>query len=93
VDVIRKLEPNREVLVDYAEGLKECKKMLMLARAGKRNGYLLEGMGCPGGCIAGAGTLQPVVKSTATVNKYKNEAKGKNALDSKYFNEIKNLNK
>ena len=29
--------------------------MLTLAKAGKRNGYLLEGMGCPGGCVAGAG--------------------------------------
>ena len=42
-----------------AQGLQECKKMLMLAKAGKYNGYLLEGMGCPGGCVAGAGTLQP----------------------------------
>lgn len=91
VDVIKKLEPNRDVLVDYAEGLKECKKMLMLAKAGKRNGYLLEGMACPGGCVAGAGTLQSVVKSTATVNKYKNEAKDKNALDSKFTEELKNL--
>ena len=24
--------------------------MLMLAKAGKLNGYLLEGMACPGGC-------------------------------------------
>ena len=35
-------------------------KMLMMAKAGKRNGYLLEGMGCPGGCVAGAGTIRPV---------------------------------
>ena len=32
--------------------------MLMLAKAGKLNGYLLEGMACPGGCVAGAGTLR-----------------------------------
>ena len=34
--------------------------MLMLAKVGKYNGYLLEGMGCPGGCVAGAGTIRPV---------------------------------
>ena len=28
--------------------------MMQLAAAGKYNGYLLEGMACPGGCIAGA---------------------------------------
>ena len=43
--------------------------MLMMAKAGKRNGYLLEGMACPGGCVAGAGTLQPVMKSSALVKK------------------------
>ena len=28
----------------------------MLAKAGKKNGCLIEGMACPGGCVAGAGT-------------------------------------
>ena len=41
-------------------------------------------MACPGGCVAGAGTLQPIAKATATVNAYKNQAAEKNALDSKY---------
>ena len=38
-----------------AEGLADCKKLLTMAKAGKYNGYLLEGMACPGGCVAGAG--------------------------------------
>ena len=29
--------------------------MLTLAKIGKKNGCLIEGMGCPGGCVAGAG--------------------------------------
>ena len=28
----------------------------LLAKAGKKKGCLIEGMACPGGCIAGAGT-------------------------------------
>ena len=36
--------------------------MMMMAKAGKYNGYLLEGMACPGGCIAGAGTLADPAK-------------------------------
>ena len=36
--------------VANAEGLKECKKLLQLAKAGKYNGYLLEGEWLPGGC-------------------------------------------
>ena len=31
----------------------ECKKQLMLLRAGKFNADILEGMNCSGGCIAG----------------------------------------
>ena len=67
-----------------AQGLQDCKKLLMMARAGKYDGYLLEGMACPGGCIAGAGTLQPVKKSAAAIAKYKAEATQQNAMDSKY---------
>ena len=52
--------PDVEVLIEHVEGLDECKKVLMLAKAGRKNGYLIEGMGCPGGCVAGAGTLIPV---------------------------------
>lgn len=83
-DVIHKLDPEREVKVVSAQGLKDCRKLLTLARAGKYNGYLLEGMACPGGCVAGAGTLQAVEKSTALVNKYVKEADLENSLESKY---------
>ena len=48
-----------EVRIQHAEGLADCKKVLMLAKAGKLNGYLIEGMGCPGGCVAGVGTIIP----------------------------------
>lgn len=55
----------------HAEGLAECKKTLALAKAGKINGCLIEGMGCPGGCIAGAGTNLPLNKAAAKVNWFK----------------------
>lgn len=84
VEAIKKIDPEREVKVQAAQGLKNCRQMMRLAKAGKLNGYLLEGMACPGGCVAGAGTLQPVTKSTALVNMYKNKADKKIALDSKY---------
>ena len=83
-DAIKRLDPEREVKIASAQGLRECRKLLMLAKAGKYDGFLLEGMACPGGCVAGAGTLQPVAKSSAAVTKYKGEAPEKNALDSKY---------
>ena len=84
VEVIHRLDPDREVKVASAQGLAECKKMLMLAKAGKYNGYLLEGMACPGGCVAGAGTLADPAKTAAILAKYKQAADKKEALDSPY---------
>ena len=56
-DVIHRLHPEVEVKTITADGLRECRQMLRIARTGKYDGYLLEGMACPGGCIAGAGTV------------------------------------
>ena len=84
VNAIKKMDPDREVKVMSAQGLADCKKMMMMAKAGKYNGYLLEGMACPGGCIAGAGTLADPAKSVAMLNKYKSEATMKVATETPY---------
>ena len=55
-ECIREYYPDIDVHIEHAESLTECKKILMLAKAGKKNGCLIEGMACPGGCVAGAGT-------------------------------------
>ena len=87
-DVIHRLEPDREVKTVYAEGLRECRKMLRIARTGKYDGYLLEGMACPGGCIAGAGTIQPPEKSRRVLEQYKASAPKGNPLDSDYKEDL-----
>ena len=71
---IHEYYPEVEVKIEHAEGLADCKKMLMLAKAGKKNGYMIEGMGCPGGCIAGAGTILPIPKARAEIDKIKKES-------------------
>ena len=70
VNVIKDKYPDREVNVESAEGLEECRVMMKAAAQGELNGYLLEGMACPGGCIAGAGTLAPIQKHAAMVGMY-----------------------
>ena len=87
-DVIHRLDPDREVKTMYAEGLRECRKMLRIARTGKYDGYLLEGMACPGGCIAGAGTIQPPEKSRRVLEQYKASAPKDNPLDSDYKDDL-----
>ncbi len=67
---IREYYPGTEVNIEHAEGLAECKKVLALAKAGKMNGCLIEGMGCPGGCVAGAGTNIPVAKAQKKIKDF-----------------------
>ena len=91
VEAIKHIDPDREILIEYGDGLKECRKMLAMAKAGKRNGYLLEGMGCPGGCVAGAGTLRPVKESTASVERFKNAASSMSTTESPYLDRLKDV--
>ena len=83
-DLIAQTNPEVEVKTARAEGLRDCRKLMTLAKAGKYNGYLLEGMACPGGCVAGAGTLLPVELAAKVVGKYQKEANTESPLESPY---------
>jgi iron only hydrogenase large subunit-like protein len=67
---VKEYYPGVEVKIEHAEGLDACKKVLLLAKLGKKNGCLIEGMGCPGGCVAGAGTNLAVDKAAAQVKQF-----------------------
>ena len=82
--MIHQTHPDLEVKTARAEGLRECRKLMTLAKAGKYNGYLLEGMACPGGCVAGAGTLLPVELAATVVGRYQKEAETVSPLESPY---------
>ncbi len=84
VKAVKRMDPDREVKVASAEGLQNCRKMLQMAKAGKYNGYLLEGMACPGGCIAGAGTVQPIKKSAASLETMKKQSAFEECMDTPY---------
>jgi [FeFe] hydrogenase (group B1/B3) len=79
-NVIRRLDPDRVVKVERAETLSSCKKMLLLAKAGKKDGYLLEGMACPGGCVGGAGTIIHQTKAAANVTTFSRSSNKASAL-------------
>ena len=91
VNVIKNLRPELEVKTDNAEGLRDCRKLLMAAKAGKYNGYLLEGMGCPGGCVAGPGTMQAIKKSAAAVKTYASKASHANSNITEHVKELDKL--
>ena len=83
-DLIHESYPDREIQTARAEGLRDCRKLMALAKAGKYDGYLLEGMACPGGCVAGAGTILPVDLATKVVKRYQDEAERTSPTDSAY---------
>ncbi len=83
-DLAHEINPEREIQTARAEGLRECRKLMTLAKAGKYDGYLLEGMACPGGCVAGAGTLLPVDLAAKVVSRYQSETERTSPMDSEY---------
>ena len=87
-EVIRRTNPELEVKTVSAMGLNECRKMLRIARTGKYDGYLLEGMACPGGCITGAGTIQPPEKAQRQLAQYKAASPKSNPLDTDYLEDL-----
>ena len=84
VKVINEMRPDMEVKTVKAEGLAECKKMLMMAKAGKYDGYLLEGMACPGGCVGGAGVLSDARKTAMDLQKDMARSELKDPTETQY---------
>ena len=90
-NLIKQERPDLEIKTARAEGLADCRKLMTMAKAGKYNGYLLEGMACPGGCVAGAGTILPIDKAARFVEKYSTEAASLSPLESPYRDSGKDL--
>ena len=50
----------------------------------KLDGYLLEGMACPGGCIAGAGTIISADTARKKLDSHVSQADVRSCADSPY---------
>ena len=87
-DLIIKEHPGREVKIKAANGLRECRDMCNDAAKGKYDGYLLEGMACPGGCVAGAGCMVKPNIAGAQVKQATKNSELKISDESKYADKI-----
>ena len=85
-ELVKQEHPELTIPTARAEGLSDCRKLIAMAKAGKYKGYLLEGMACPGGCVAGAGTILPVEQAQKIVSSYQKKATSASATESKYRN-------
>ncbi len=85
VNYIKEKHPEiGEVKVEKADGLADCRRLLALAKAGKYNGYLLEGMACPGGCVAGAGTVLTPAKAAGQIKVHMGVSTHQHSYESDY---------
>ena len=91
VNACGKISPDREIKVFASQGLDNCRKMLKDAVEGKYDGYLLEGMACPMGCVSGAGTITSPNKAKSMVGISQKETPLKNATESVYKGRLKDL--
>jgi len=91
VNACAKIAPDREVKVFAAQGLDNCRKMLKEAVEGKYDGYLLEGMACPMGCVSGAGTITSPNKAKSMVAMSQKETPKKNSNESEYIGMLPKL--
>ena len=81
-EIAEKLDPDRNITVEGANSLEECIKLIRLAKAGKKDGYLLEGMACPGGCIAGMGTIASTTRVRKALKDYMDKSSICNPLEN-----------
>ena len=91
VEAVHHIDPSVQMKFMAAEGLRDCRKMLLMAKTGRYDGYLLEGMACPGGCVAGAGTIQPVKDSQKNVETFKAQAAEKSTTASPYLDRLEEV--
>ena len=79
------------VKIGIAHGLGNARKLVEEVKSGKSPYHVIEIMACPGGCIAGAGTLADPARSAMMLNKYKAQATMKTAADTPYKDTLDKL--
>lgn len=63
-----------DVKVQVCDGAAECKKALLMMRAGKLQADFIEGMACPGGCVGGPSKHDSVLATKKSRDKLIGEA-------------------
>lgn len=81
-DAIKQLQPDKEVMIDRADTLADCVKMVQLAKAGRKDGYLLEGMACQFGCVGGPGNVSSIARAKKAVENFAKGSEYDSPLDN-----------
>ena len=72
-------------------GLGNTRCLLQQIERGDVHYDFVEVMACPGGCVAGAGTMQAIKKSQTAVNLYAKQANHRVSCDTEHIKELDKL--
>ena len=72
-------------------GHQNLRKFMMLAKNNKLPGNFFEGMMCEGGCIGGAASTAPQMKTKMALNKFVKESKKQQVIDNDKLDEYKDI--
>jgi len=86
-NAVRQKAPELAIKSLIGNGLKQCNEILSQIEAGKVDGNFMEGMGCPGGCVGGPGTLVAVDDGARIVKSYAYQARMSRARDNELAQE------
>lgn len=78
----QEIQPGIKVDIENAEGLDNCVKLANLAKLGRMDGKLIEGMACLGGCVGGPGTIVDDKKTGKAVKAFAKESIFKSPADN-----------
>ena len=78
----KEIKPDIEVAVEGAEGLHACVKLAQMAKLGKMDGKLIEGMACMGGCVGGPGVVIAETKTAKAVRNFAKESDFRSPADN-----------
>lgn len=70
------------VQVQQCNGAAECKKALMMLKAGKLPADFIEGMACQGGCVNGPGSIREEMESRSSRMALLKQAENRNILEN-----------
>lgn len=75
VRAIQQRRPELEVKLTKGNGLEQCREILAAVERGEIEANFMEGMGCPGGCLGGPGTVIPVDEAVPLLRAHADEAR------------------
>ncbi len=89
-ETVKQLNPDRKIAVraEQADGVPACREMIERLKRGETDANFFEGMGCPGGCVGGPGSIIGKEGGRKNVEQYGAAAEYKTPLENPFVPEL-----